>query len=94
MSINLTLFPTEAQAIIYLEDGTQLMCDPQEERSLQLPSGSFCTISSTAGREEEDEHMQPKPPSAEEFAERMLAFWTGMLDKAREATQQPEAIPL
>ncbi|PYS90889.1 MAG: hypothetical protein DMF62_03555 [Acidobacteria bacterium] len=90
MSINFTFMATEADIVVYFEDGSSKSFPPQQEEHFQLPSGSMCTFSSTAGREEEDEHMQPQPPSAEEFAERMLAFWTGMLDRAR-AAQQPSA---
>jgi len=91
MAINFTFMATEAEVVVYLEDGSSQKFPPQEEEHFQLPSGSFCTFSSSAGRNEEDEHMQPEGPSAEEFAERMLAFWTSMLDKARSAAQQPTA---
>ena len=49
MSINITIMPTEAPAVIWLEDGSSVTADPQQEKSFQLPSGSFCTIISTAG---------------------------------------------
>lgn len=91
MSINFTFMATEAEVVVYLEDGTSRSFPPQEEQHFQLPSGSFCTFSSSAGHEEEDEHMQPQGPSPEEFAQRMLTFWSSMLDKARAAAQQPQA---
>jgi len=84
MSINLTLFPTEAPAVIYFEDGTSMAIDPQKEGNFQLPSGSFCTISSTAGGEESNEHP---PITGEEFAEAMISFWKGMAKKFREEMQ-------
>lgn len=89
MAINMTLFPTEAPADIFLADGTLISVDPQQEKSVQIPSGSFCTIVSTAGSEETSEH----PPTGAAFAERMIAFWTGMMDKARDAAG-PQATPL
>lgn len=88
MAINLTLFPTEAPAVVYFEDGTSVSVDPQQERGIQIPSGSFCTISSTAGSEEGDEHPPPGPGA---FAEAMVKFWQGLADKAREA--RAEATP-
>jgi hypothetical protein len=92
MSINLSIFPTEAPAVIWLEDGSSVTADPQQEQSFQLPSGSFCTISSTAGSEESDEHP---PINGEAFAEAMIDFWRSMIDKIRaEAAGAPTATPL
>ena len=87
MAIDLSIFPTEAPAVIYLEDGSTIAVDcstsgrPDPLRALSGPSPS------TAGREEEEEHAQPKPPGW--FAERMIAFWTGIAEKAREVTATP-----
>jgi len=92
MSINLTIFPTEAPAVIWFENGDSLAVDPQQERSIQIPSGSFATVSSTAGNEESDEHP---PLTAEAFAEAMIDFWTSIVDKLRaEAAGAPTATPL
>jgi hypothetical protein len=87
MSINITVMPTEAPAVIWLEDGSSVTADPQQEQTFQLPSGSFCTISSTAGNEESDEHP---PINGEAFAEAMIDFWKSVINKMR----QPEATPL
>ena len=87
MSINITIMPTEAPAVIWLEDGSSVTADPQKQQSFQLPSGSFCTISSTAGNEESNEHP---PLTGEAFAEAMVSFWQNVIDKMR----QPEATPL
>ena len=92
MSINLTIFPTEAPAVIWLENGSSITADPQQEQSFQLPSGSFCTISSTAGHEESDEHPSI---NGEAFAEAMVSFWRSMVDKIRaEAAGAPTATPV
>lgn len=91
MAINLTLFPTEAPAVVWFEDGSSQEVDPQHEQSIQLPSGSFCTISSTAGSEESDEHP---PLTGEAFAEAMLNFWRSMVDKIRAEAAGATATPL
>ena len=96
MSINLTLMPTEAPAVVYLEDGSSTSVPPQEEKQFQLPSGSFCTISSTAGSEEDSEHMSPED-RALAFAEKMLIAWQQLVIKARsevKKAQQPTATPV
>ena len=96
MAVNLTLMPTEAPAVIWLEDGSSLTANPQQEKQFQLPSGSFCTISSTAGSAEDDEH----PPSPEDralaFAEKMLVMWQQLVIKARSEVKkaQPTATPV
>jgi hypothetical protein len=92
VAINLTLFPTEAPAVIYFADGTSTSVPPQQEGSLQIPDGGFCTISSTVSYDE-DEHMMPEE-RAVEFAEKMIAFWVGLADKARAAAPAPAATPL
>lgn len=86
MSINLTMMPTEAPAVIYFADGTTMSVDPQSEKYLQLPSGSFCTISSTAKSEE--------APTGYAFAEAMFKFWQEMMRKMKEEMQDPQAQPL
>jgi hypothetical protein len=84
--------PTEAPAVIWLEDGSSVTANPQQEQTFQLPSGSFCTISSTAGNEESDEHP---PINGEAFAEAMIDFWRSMIDKIRaEAAGAPTATPV
>jgi hypothetical protein len=93
VSINLTLFPTEAPAVIWLEDGSSVTADPQQEKQFQLPSGSFCTISSTAGSEEGAEHMSPEE-RALAFAEKMLVTWQTLLTKARAEMRKPTATPV
>jgi hypothetical protein len=85
--------PTEAPAVIWLEDGSSVTADPQQEQTFQLPSGSFCTISSTAGSEEGDEH-QTSEERAVAFAEKMVTMWVGVADKAREKALGPTATPL
>jgi hypothetical protein len=92
MAINMTLFPTEAPAVIYFADGTSTSVPPQQEGSLQIPDGGFCTISSTVSYDEE-EHMGPEE-RAVAFAERMVAMWVGIADKAREKALGPTAQPL
>ena len=93
MSINITIMPTEAPAVIWLEDGSSVTADPQKQQSFQLPSGSFCTISSTAGNEESNEHQTPED-KALAFAERMVSFWQSMITKARSEVRKPTATPL
>jgi hypothetical protein len=92
MAINFVFMATEAPAVVYLEDGTSQQVPPHEEKRFQLPSGGIVTFSSTAGSEDQDEHMSPEE-KAVAFAEKMIAFWTGMMDKAREAMQTPAATP-
>ena len=94
MSINLTIFPTEAPAVVWFEDGSSLTADPQQEKFYQLPSGSFCTISSTAAPIEASEHPSSPEERAVAFAERMVAMWVGIADKAREKALGPTATPL
>jgi len=92
VSINITIMPTEAPAVIWLEDGSSVTADPQQEKSFQLPSGSFCTIISTAGNEESAEHP---PLTGEAFAEAMVSWWRSIVDKIRaEAAGAPTATPL
>ena len=92
MSINITIMPTEAPAVIWLEDGSSVTADPQKQQSFQLPSGSFCTISSTAGNEESNEHP---PLTGEAFAEAMVSWWRSIVDKIRaEAAGALTATPL
>ena len=93
MAINLTFMATEAPAVLYLPDGSSKQFPPQEQEQFQLPSGSFCTISSTAGSEEQDEHMSPED-KAIAFAKKMVAFWATMIDTIRLQAQQPTATPL
>jgi hypothetical protein len=90
MSVNLNIFPTEAQADVFLADGSIVPIAAQQESFIQLPSGSFCTIVSTAGNEETSEH----PPTGEKFAEAMVSFWRSIVDKIRaEAAGAPTATP-
>jgi hypothetical protein len=93
MAVNLTLFPTEAPAVVWFENGDSQAYDPQQENSLQLPSGSVCTVSSTAGSEEGDEHQSPEE-RAVVFAEKMIAMWVAIADKAREKALAPTATPV
>lgn len=89
MAINLTLFPTTAPAVIYWEDGTSTSIAAQETRQLQIPDGSFCTISSTV----DVATGEPVPPSGKvflAFAQMMVDFWQSMLDEAT----GPQATPL
>jgi hypothetical protein len=90
MSINLTMLPTEAPAVVYFADGSSVTVDPQQEKYLQLPNGSFCTISSTAKSEEANE----APPTGYAFAEAMVKFWRDMMEKLRDEAQAPQATPL
>jgi len=86
VSINLTIFPVEAPAKIYFEDGTSMRVEAQQEKSLQVPSGTSCTI------QEDDEH----PISEEDaiaFAERMVATWNRIVDKLRTEALAPTATP-
>jgi hypothetical protein len=92
MSVNLNIFPTEAQADVFLADGSIVPIAAQQESFIQLPSGSFCTIVSTAGNEETSEHP---PINGEAFAEAMIDFWRSMVDKIRaEAAGAPTATPV
>jgi hypothetical protein len=93
LAINFTFLATEAPAVVYLEDGSSTSFPPQEEEHFQLPSGGICTFSSTAGSEEGDEHMSPEE-RAVVFAERMIAMWVAIADKAREAALGPTATPV
>jgi len=93
MAVNLTLMATEAPAVVYFADGSSVSVPPQEERSVQIPDGDFCTISSTAAANDEAEHIPPEE-RALAFAERMVSFWVELADKAREAAQQPQATPV
>jgi hypothetical protein len=87
VSINLTIFPTEAPADLFWADGSKIRIDPQTEKFVQLPSGSYCTIVSTAKNEETGEH----PPTGEKLAEAMIAFWQGFAQKIREEAGAPTA---
>lgn len=93
MSINLTIFPTEAPADLFWADGSKIRIDPQTEKFVQLPSGSYCTIVSTAKNEETGEHQPPTEEDAIAFAERMVATWNRIVDKLRTEAQQPTATP-
>jgi hypothetical protein len=93
LAINFTFLATEAPAVVYLEDGSSTSFPPQEEEHFQLPNGGICTFSSTAGSEEGDEHMTPEE-RAVVFAERMIAMWAKIADKAREKALAPTATPL
>jgi hypothetical protein len=93
MAINMTFFPTEAPGTVWFEDGSSISIDPQQEKSLQLPSGDICTVASNAGSEEDAEHMSPEE-KAVAFAERMVSMWVGIADKAREKALAPTATPL
>lgn len=93
MAVNLTLMATEAPAVVYFADGSSVSVPPQEERSVQIPDGDFCTISSTAGSAEDDEHPPQPPEEALAFAERMLATWQRLFEKARAEVRKPTATP-
>jgi hypothetical protein len=88
----MTFFPTEATGTVWFEDGSSQSLDPQQENSLQLPDGDICTVASNAGSVEGDEHMSPEE-RAVVFAERMIAMWVAIADKAREAALGPTATP-
>jgi hypothetical protein len=93
MAVNLTLFPTEAPAVVWFENGDSQAYDPQQENSLQIPSGSVCTVSSTAGSTGEG----TPEDKALAFAERMVAFWQTAITKARseiKKAQPPTATPV
>jgi hypothetical protein len=93
MAINMTFFPTEATGTVWFEDGSSQSLDPQQENSLQLPDGDICTVASNAGSAEDDEHMSPED-KALAFAERMLATWQRLFEKARAEVRKPTATPL
>jgi hypothetical protein len=83
LATNLTIFPVDTVAVVYLQDGSSVTVQPQDTKNLQLIDGGFCTISDTVSAEE-GEH----PP--EKLAEAWKAFWK-VLD---EVATGPEAIPL
>lgn len=83
MATNLTLFPVDGPVTLYWQDGSSEMVEAQQTSQRQLIDGGICTISDS-----------PDDIEAHEFAEAMVRFWMGMLDKAREAAQQPTATPV
>jgi hypothetical protein len=84
MTTNITAFPVENQCVVYLQDGTSYVIDPQQTHSLQLIDMGFCTISETNSTGD-----QPAGPP-EWFVDAMIAFWT----KFKETVTEPEINPL
>ena len=82
MATNLTLFPVDGPVTLYWQDGSSEKIEAQQTCQRQLVEGGICTISDS-----------PDDIEAHEFAEAMVRFWMGMLDKARDAAG-PTATPL
>ena len=92
MAINLTVAPIDSVAVCYFQDGSSLVVDPGAAKSVQVIDNGICTISDAVSHDE-DEHIPPDE-QAVAFAEKMIAFWMGLADKARAAAQAPTATPL
>jgi hypothetical protein len=93
MVTNVTVFPVDGPVVIYYQDGSSQSIEAQTEHSFQLPEAKMCTISDTPPKQdniEEGEH----PPPGYAFAQAMVAFWQGMMDKIEAEVQDPEVNPL
>jgi len=91
MATNVTVYAVDGPVVIYLQDGSTMTVDAGEEKFLQLPEAHMCTVSDTLPKQEPIEG-QEHPPPGYVFASTMVAFWQGMVEKAKE--QQPEVNPL
>jgi hypothetical protein len=92
MVTNVSVGPVDSVAVVYLQDGSSTTVASGETRSLQVIDNGICTVSDAVSHDE-DEHMSPEE-RAVVFAERMIAFWVGLADKAREKALGPTATPL
>ena len=91
MAINLDVRPIDRVAVLYFQDGSQMVVQPGAQLPVQIITGGICTVSDAAS-EDESEHIPPEEQAAA-FAEKMLAFWMGIADKARAAAEAPTATP-
>ena len=85
MATNLTLFPVDGPVTLYWQDGSSEKVEAQQTCQRQMIDGGICTISDS-----------PDDIDAHEFAEAMVRFWQGLVDKIRAeaAGQAPTATPL
>lgn len=83
MTTNVSLFPVDGPVTLYWQDGSSEKVEAQQTTQRQLIDGGICTISDS-----------PDDIEAHEFAEAMVAFWQGLLDKAREKALGPTATPV
>jgi hypothetical protein len=84
MTVNVSMFPVDGDAVVYFQDGTSITVKAQTTKEFQIIDDGFCTISDAPGDEDES------PP----FVEAMIEFWQEMAAKIREEINEPEVNPL
>jgi hypothetical protein len=92
MAINLTVGPIDRVAVLYFQDGSQMVVDQGAEQFVQVVTGGVCAVSDAAS-EDESEHIPPEE-KAVAFAEKMITMWVGIADKAREKALAPTVTPV
>jgi hypothetical protein len=89
MATNVTVFPVEGQAIIYFQDGSSEVLEPQLSHSFQIPDSGFCTVSDAPADEDTE--------TGEKFIAMMKAFWNKLWNEVQEGRPgagEPEVTPV
>jgi hypothetical protein len=92
MPTNLTINPVDSTAICYFQDGSSFSVPSGEQQSVQVITDGICSVSDKPPSDEA-EHMSQEE-RALEFAEAMVAFWQGLVTKARAEMRKPTATPV
>jgi len=86
MSVNITINTVgDSVAVLYFQDGSQVVVPVNTEQSFQLVDNGFVTISDVA----DPDAAEHPPKPGEEFLRKMIAFWQAVLDKIRQPTATP-----
>jgi len=89
MVTNITVGTVESTAVIYLQDGSHIIVDPQSQKSLQLVDNGFCTISEAADPDTSEHPDQPPiNPPPERLAEAWKAFWNALKDEIQDPSAE------
>ena len=71
MPTNITINTVESAAVVYLQDGSHIVVDPQSETSFQLIDNGYCSITEVADPDE-SEHPPQLPPG---FISQLIKWW-------------------
>ena len=92
MVTNIQINTVDASAVVYFEDGSSEVVDPQSQQAIQLVEGGFCTISEVSDDEPHPDQSLPEKPGAN-FIQKMREYWNKLWDQIGGELGKPEVKP-
>ena len=80
MATDVITIPHGSKAVVYAQDGSSRVIEPEQQVGFLIPTNGMATISDAA-LEEAGEH----PPGSPAFADLMITFWQGVKEAAQPA---------